>query len=199
VTHPLPYSEACERNRHSILGVLRTAFADRHRVLEIGAGTGQHAVHFARHLPWLAWLPTDRREYLVGLAARVASEGPPNLAPAVELDVLAAPWPRFESDAAFSANTLHIMSWRAVESLFAGVGSMLPAGGVLAVYGPFHYGGRATSDSNAAFDAMLRERDPGSGVREFEAVDALAQAAGLALQADHAMPANNRLLVWRRA
>ncbi len=199
MTHPLPYSEACERNRHSILGVLRTAFADRHRVLEIGAGTGQHAVHFARHLPWLAWLPTDRREYLVGLAARVASEGPPNLAPAVELDVLAAPWPRFESDAAFSANTLHIMSWRAVESLFAGVGSMLPAGGVLAVYGPFHYGGRATSDSNAAFDAMLRERDPGSGVREFEAVDALAQAAGLALQADHAMPANNRLLVWRRA
>jgi cyclopropane fatty-acyl-phospholipid synthase-like methyltransferase len=199
VTHPLPYSEACERNRHSILGVLRTAFADRHRVLEIGAGTGQHAVHFARHLPWLAWLPTDRREYLVGLAARVASEGPPNLAPPVELDVLAAPWPRFESDAAFSANTLHIMSWRAVESLFAGVGSMLPAGGVLAVYGPFHYGGRATSDSNAAFDAMLRERDPGSGVRDFEAVDALAQAAGLALQADHAMPANNRLLVWRRA
>jgi cyclopropane fatty-acyl-phospholipid synthase-like methyltransferase len=199
VTHPLPYSEACERNRHSILGVLRTAFAERHCVLEIGAGTGQHAVHFARHLPWLAWLPTDRREYLPGLAARVASEGPPNLAPAVELDVLAAPWPRFESDAAFSANTLHIMSWRAVESLFAGVGSMLPAGGVLAVYGPFHYGGRATSDSNAAFDAMLRERDPGSGVREFEAVDALAQAAGLALQADHAMPANNRLLVWRRA
>ena len=199
MTHPLPYSEACERNRHSILGVLRTAFADRHRVLEIGAGTGQHAVHFARHLPWLAWLPTDRREYLAGLAARVASEGPPNLAPPVELDVLAAPWPRFESDAAFSANTLHIMSWRAVQSLFAGVGSMLPAGGVLAVYGPFHYGGRATSDSNAAFDAMLRERDPGSGVRDFEAVDALAQAAGLALQADHAMPANNRLLVWRRA
>ena len=199
MTYPLPYSEACERNRHSILGVLRTAFADRHRVLEIGAGTGQHAVHFARHLPWLAWLPTDRSEYLAGLAARVAVEGPPNLAPAVELDVRAAPWPRFESDAAFSANTLHIMSWRAVESLFAGVGSMLPAGGVLAVYGPFHYGGRATSDSNAAFDAMLRERDPESGVREFEAVDALAQAAGLALQADHAMPANNRLLVWRRA
>ena len=199
MTGLLPYSEACERNRHPILGVLRTAFADRHRVLEIGAGTGQHAVHFARHLPWLDWLPTDRREYLAGLAARVASEGPPNLAPPVELDVLAAPWPRFESDAAFSANTLHIMSWRAVQSLFAGVGSMLPAGGVLAVYGPFHYGGRATSDSNAAFDAMLRERDPESGVREFEAVDALAQAAGLALQADHAMPANNRLLVWRRA
>jgi SAM-dependent methyltransferase len=199
VTGPLPYSEACERNRHPILEVLRTAFADRRRVLEIGAGTGQHAVHFARHLPWLAWQPSDRREYLAGLAARVAAEGPPNLAPPVEFDVLASPWPVFEADAVFSANTLHIMSWRAVEALFAGVGSLLPAGGVLAVYGPFHYGGRATSDSNAAFDAMLRERDPESGVRDFEAVDVLARVAGLELQADHAMPANNRLLVWRRA
>lgn len=199
MTGPLPYSDACERNRHPILAVLRVAFADRRRVLEIGAGTGQHAVHFARHLPWLAWQPTDRNEYLAGLAARVAVEGPPNLAAPVELDVLASPWPAFDADAAFSANTLHIMSWRAVESLFAGLAALLPAGGVLAVYGPFHYGGHATSDSNAAFDAMLRERDPASGVRDFEAVDALAQAAGLELQADHAMPANNRLLFWRRA
>lgn len=199
MTGPLPYSEACARNRHPILEVLRSAFADRSRVLEIGAGTGQHAVHFARHLPWLAWQPTDRRESLAGLAARVAAEGPPNLAPPVEQDVLDEPWPAFEVDAAFTANTLHIMSWRGVEALFAGLEPLLPAGGVLAVYGPFHYGGRATSDSNAAFDAMLRERDPDSGVRDFEAVDALARAAGLALQADHAMPANNRLLVWRRA
>ena len=199
MTGPLPYSEACERNRHPILEVLRGAFADRHRVLEIGAGTGQHAVHFASHLPWLAWQPTDRREHLAGLTARVAAEGPPNLAPPAELDVLAEPWPVFEADAAFSANTLHIMSWRAVEALFAGIAALLPAAGVLAVYGPFHYGGRATSDSNAAFDAMLRERDPESGVRDFEAVDALARAAGLEPQADHAMPANNRLLVWRRA
>lgn len=199
MTGPLPYSEACERNRHPILEVLRVAFADRRRVLEMGAGTGQHAVHFARHLPWLAWQPTDRREHLAGLAARVAAEGPPNLAPPVELDVLAVPWPVLEADAAFTANTLHIMSWRAVEALFAGLEPRLPAGAVLAVYGPFHYGGRPTSDSNAAFDAMLRERDPASGVRDFEAVDALARAAGLALQGDHAMPANNRLLVWRRA
>lgn len=199
VTGPLPYSSACERNRHPILEVLRVAFADRRRVLEIGAGTGQHAVHFARHLPRLEWQPTDRGEYLAGLAARVAAEGPPNLALPVELDVLAAPWPVFEADAVFSANTLHIMSWRAVVALFAGLNTVLPAGGMLAVYGPFHYGGRATSDSNAAFDTMLRERDPQSGVRDFEAVDALARPAGLDLQADHAMPANNRLLVWRRS
>ena len=199
MTGALPYSEACERNRHPILEVLRAAFGDRRHVVEIGAGTGQHAVHFARHLPWLAWQPTDRREYLAGLAARVAEEGPPNLAPPLELDVLVSPWPELQSDAVFSANTLHITSWQGVEALFAGVATMLPAGGVLAVYGPFHYGGRATSDSNAAFDAMLRERDPESGVRDFETVDAQARAAGLGLQADHAMPANNRLLAWRRA
>ena len=193
----LPFSEACERNKEPILAVLREAFADRRRVVEIGAGTGQHAVHFSRHLPHVAWQPTDRAEWLEGLAARVAAEGPPNLLPPVELDVLHEPWPAVRGDAVFSANTLHIMSWPAVEALFAGLGRILEPGGVLAVYGPFRYRGAFTTRSNAEFDAMLRERDPASGVRDFEVVDALAVAAGLALQADHAMPANNQLLVWR--
>ena len=193
----LPFSEACERNKEPILAVLREAFADRRRVVEIGAGTGQHAVHFARHLPHLEWQPTDRAEWLEGLAARVAAEGPPNLLPPAELDVLREPWPPVRADAVFSANTLHIMSWPAVEALFAGLGRILEPGGVLAVYGPFRYRGAFTTPSNAEFDAMLRERDPASGVRDFEAVDALAGAAGLALQADHPMPANNQLLVWR--
>lgn len=193
----LPFSEACERNKEPILAVLREAFADRRRVVEIGAGTGQHAVHFSRHLPRVAWQPTDRAEWLEGLAARVAAEGPPNLLPPVELDVLREPWPAVRGDAVFSANTLHIMSWPAVEALFAGLGRILEPGGVLAVYGPFRYRGAFTTRSNADFDAMLRERDPASGVRDFEAVDALAVAARLALQADHAMPANNQLLVWR--
>jgi SAM-dependent methyltransferase len=193
----LPFSEACERNKEPILAVLREAFADRRRVVEIGAGTGQHAVHFARHLPQVAWQPTDRVEWLEGLAARVTAEGPPNLLPPVELDVLREPWPALRGDAVFSANTLHIMSWPAVEALFAGLGRILEPGGVLAVYGPFRYRGAFTTVSNAEFDAMLRERDAASGVRDFEAVDALAGAAGLALQADHPMPANNQLLVWR--
>lgn len=193
----LPFSEACERNKEPILAVLREAFADRRRVVEIGAGTGQHAVHFARHLPHVVWQPTDRAEWLEGLAARVAAEGPPNLLPPVELDVLREPWAAVRGDAVFSANTLHIMSWPAVEALFAGLGRILEPGGVLAVYGPFRYRGAFTTPSNAEFDAMLRERDPASGVRGFEAVDALAGAAGLALLADHPMPANNQLLVWR--
>jgi SAM-dependent methyltransferase len=193
----LPFSDACERNKGPILEVLRTAFAGSTRVVEIGSGTGQHAVHFARHLPHLQWQPTDRAEHLPGLAARIAAEGPPNLASAVELHVLAEPWPAVRGDAVFSANTLHIMSWPAVEAFFAGLPRILDTGGVLAIYGPFKYGGRFTTDSNAAFDAMLRERDPESGLRDFEAVDALAEAAGLKLAADHSMPANNQLLVWR--
>jgi hypothetical protein len=193
----LPYSDACERNKAPILEVLRDAFADRFHVVEIGAGTGQHAVHFARQLPHLAWQPTDCREYLPGLAARIAAEGPANLAAPVELDVLQAQWPPLSGDAVFSANTLHIMSWPAVQALFTGLPRVLAARGVLAIYGPFKYGGRFTTGSNAAFDQMLRERDPDSGIRAFEAIDALACAAGLALQADYPMPANNQLLVWR--
>jgi len=193
----LPFSEACERNKDPILAVLLEAFADCSRVVEIGAGTGQHAVHFAHHLPHLEWQPTDRAEWLEGLAARVAAEGPPNLIAPVELDVLREPWPPMRGDAVFSANTLHIMSWRAVEALFAGLGRILEPGGVLAVYGPFRYRGAFTTPSNAEFDAMLRERDPASGVRDFEAVNALAERAGLALQADYPMPANNQLLVWQ--
>jgi len=198
VNGPLPFSEACERNKQPILEVLRDAFESSRRVVEIGAGTGQHAAHFARHLPWLTWQPTDRRENLERLEARVAVEGLPNLAPPGELDVLSPDWPALHADAVFSANTLHIMSWPAVEALFARLPAILAPGGVLAVYGPFHYAGRATSDSNAAFDLMLRARDPESGIRDFEAVNALARVSGLELQDDHAMPANNRLLVWRR-
>jgi len=193
----LPFSDACERNKGPILDVLRSAFADRRHVIEIGAGTGQHAVHVARHLPHVEWQPTDRAEYLPGLAARIAAEGPSNLVGPIELDLLAEPWPAITGDALFSANTLHIMSWPAVQALFAGLPRVLEHGGVVAIYGPFKYGGRCTTESNAAFDAMLRERDPRSGLREFEAVNALAEGAGLVLEADHAMPANNQLLVWR--
>lgn len=195
----LPFSDACERNKDPILDVLREAFADRTRVVEIGSGTGQHAVYFARHLPHLAWQPTDVREHLEGLAARIAAEGSPDLAVPVELDVLQARWPPLTGDAVFSANTLHIMSWPAVEALFGGLRRVLTDGGVLAIYGPFRYGGQFTTASNAAFDAMLRERDPDSGIRDFEAVNTLAAAAGLELLADHAMPSNNQLIVWKGA
>lgn len=195
----LSFSEACERNKDPILGILREAFARLHRVLEIGSGTGQHAVHFARHLPWLEWLPTERREHLGTLAERISQEGPANLRAPFELDVLeAGTWPAATVDALFSANTLHIMSWDAVEATFHGIGQVLQPGGVLAIYGPFRYRGGFTSPSNAQFDAFLRNRDPASGIRDAEAVDRLALAQGLVLAADHAMPANNQLRIWRR-
>ncbi|HSF79241.1 MAG TPA: DUF938 domain-containing protein [Steroidobacteraceae bacterium] len=194
----LPFSEACERNKDPILGILREAFADLSGVVEIGSGSGQHAVYFARRLSHLDWQPTDRAENLPTLAARVALDGPPNLRSPVELDVTSASWPFVRTDAVFSANTLHIMSWAEVVSFFRGVGRILGPGGLLAVYGPFRYAGRYTSESNAAFDRGLRERDAASGIRDFEAVSELAAGQGLAPLADHAMPANNQLLLWRR-
>lgn len=191
------FSEACERNREPILQVLKRVFADRRRVLEIGAGTGQHAVYFAANLQHLVWQPSDVADNLPSIRAWAADADAPNLAPAIELDV-DRPFPPVDADAAFSANTCHIMSWRQVERMFAGVGSLLPPGGVFALYGPFHHGGAPTSPSNAAFDASLRRRDPRSGVRDIEAITALAARHRMALAEDNAMPANNRLLVLGR-
>ena len=195
----LAHSDACERNKEPILAVLREAFAAVGGVLEVGSGTGQHAVHFAAHLPRLVWQPSEVPELIAPLEERVRLEGGANLRAPVALDVRATPWACAPVEAVFSANTLHIMSWDSVGSFFRGVGGVLAAGGVLVVYGPFNYGGRFTSASNAQFDAWLRARDPVSGLRDFAAVDALARAQGLELAADHAMPANNRTLVWRRA
>jgi cyclopropane fatty-acyl-phospholipid synthase-like methyltransferase len=194
----LPFSEASERNKGPILAVLRDELAGSRDVMEIGAGTGQHAVHFALELPHLTWQPTDRAEYLAGLAARVAAEGSENLYPPLELDVTHSRWPSVRADVIYSANTLHIMSWSEVEAFLSGVGRVLPDRGLLLIYGPFRYRGQFTSQSNARFDLSLKARDPQSGVRDFEAVDALATAEGLARRADHAMPSNNQLIVWQR-
>jgi cyclopropane fatty-acyl-phospholipid synthase-like methyltransferase len=192
----LPFSAACERNKDPILEVLRIRFADRAQVLEIGSGTGQHAVYFARALEHLVWHPTEQLAYLADLTERVKLEGPHNLRAPTLLDVRQAVWPLRSVDAIFTANTLHIMSWPEVTTLFAGVGNVLLPGGVLCVYGPFRYAGRFTSDSNREFDRMLQERDPQSGLRDIQAINSLAGQYGLRLDADHDLPANNRLLVF---
>ena len=186
-----PFSEACERNRAPILAILKRVFADRRRVLEIGSGTGQHAAYFAPELPHLVWQASDVAENLPGIREWV-SEPPP-----LELDVERG-FPPIDADAAYSSNTCHIMSWPQVQKLFDGVGRLLPPGGAFALYGPFNYSGMHTSESNARFDAMLRGREPASGLRNFEDVVALAQRNGMTLEEDNAMPANNRLLVFRR-
>ena len=200
----LPNAPSCERNREPILAVLQRFFTDRHDVLEIGSGTGQHAVFFAAAMPWLRWQCSDRAENLPGIRMWLEHASLPNTPKPVVLDVATGPWPRSQAadgrfDAAFSANTLHIMGWPQVEAFFAGLDSVLATEATLVVYGPFNYGGQYTSDSNREFDGWLKARDAQSAIRDFEAVDALAQRIGLRLIEDIAMPANNRCLVWRRS
>lgn len=192
-----PHSPACERNREPILGVLRKHFADRRQVLEIGSGTGQHAVHFAAALPWLRWQSSDRAENLPGIRAWLDEAALPNTPPPLEFDVNGS-WPAGPFDAVFSANTLHIMAWPEVQRLFARLPAITTDDAVLAIYGPFNYQGRYSSDSNAAFDQCLQARGAHMAIRDAEAVDALALAAGFGLHADIAMPANNRCRVWHR-
>jgi cyclopropane fatty-acyl-phospholipid synthase-like methyltransferase len=193
-----PHAPACERNREPILEVLHRHLADRRRVLEIGSGTGQHAVHFAAALAWLDWQCSDRTENLPGIRAWLDEAALPNTPPPLELDV-GGPWPHGPFDATFSANTLHIMAWHEVEALFARLPAVMADDARLAIYGPFNYGGRYTSDSNAAFDQWLKARGAHMGIRDAEAVDALAAAAGFALVDDVAMPANNRCRIWQRS
>ncbi len=192
------FSEACERNKDSILEVLTWAFVDCKTILEIGSGTGQHAVHFSRQLSDLSWQPTDTSEYLDGLLHRVSNEAPDNVEAPLELDVRMHPWPVDRFNGVFSANTLHFMSWSCVEQLFRGVGETLETHGVLCVYGPFRYRGEFTSDSNARFDQHLKSMNAQRGIRDFEAVDGLAKFERLELIEDVTMPANNQMLVWRR-
>lgn len=185
-----PYSEACERNRAPILSVLKRVFADRRAVLEIGSGTGQHAAYFSVALPHLVWQASDVAANLPGIRQWIDHPPP------IELDV-DKPFPAIDADAAFSANTCHIMSWPQVERMFAGLGGM-DSVQVFCLYGPFNYGGKYTSESNARFDAMLRAADPASGLRDYEAIAALARRCALTPVEDNAMPANNRLLVFER-
>lgn len=192
-----PFSAACERNREPILAVLRTQLAQCRSVLEVGSGTGQHAVHFAAALPQLVWQTSDRPEYLGGIRAWLAEAALPNTPPPLTLDV-GGEWPAKTYDAVFTANTLHIMGWVEVQHFFARLPEVLAPAARLLVYGPFNYGGHFTSDSNAAFDADLRARGAHMGIRDFEAVNALAQGIGLQLLEDLALPANNRCLVWQR-
>jgi len=197
----LAYSEACERNKGPILTVLTDAFADISKVLEIGSGTGQHAVYFANNLSHLAWQPSELPDCLPSLHARLTAEAPDNVAEPLRLNVCERQWlapDRVRADGLFTANTLHIMSWEHVKNFFRGVGDVLKSPGVMCIYGPFRYGGHYTSDSNAVFDRVLRQRDPLSGIRDFEAIADLAEDQGLRLLEDHTMPANNQLLVWVR-
>ncbi len=194
-----PFSQACANNQAPILDVLKTAFAHSTKVLEIGSGTGQHSVFFAPRLPHLTWQTSDLEQNHPGILAWHAQQPAANLRAPVVVDLSDAnAWPGGEVDAVFTSNTAHIVSWPLVQRMVEMVGQHLSAGGRFVIYGPFNYAGAFTSDSNRAFDAMLRQRDPLSGIRDFEEVVALAQTHSLKLLQDHAMPANNRTLVFEK-
>jgi hypothetical protein len=199
------FSPACERNKLPILQLLRVWLPAHARVLEVGSGSGQHAVYFCQQLGGLQWQPSDRAEYLLDLVERIALEGQAGLAPGANLaaplglDVdRAEQWPCQRYEAVFSANTTHIMAAASVPQLLAGAAAVLETGGLLLLYGPFHDGDQPTAASNAAFDAHLRSIDPTMGVRDALAIRAKALSLGLVSVADVAMPANNRALIFRR-
>lgn len=194
-----PFIVAADKNKEPILAVLRRHFAHAARVLEIGAGTGQHAVYFAERLAHLTWLPSDLPELLPGIVAWVEDSRLDNVLPPIALDVRKQPWPSIEVDAVYSANTAHFMAWDAVVCMLAGIGALLPAGGVFAWYGPFNYGGRFTSDGNRRLDTWLKAQDPALGLRDFEVVDQAARERGLALVEDCRLPVHNRMLIFARA
>ena len=192
------YSEACEQNKGPILDILVDVYKDCQNVLEIGSGTGQHAVYFAANLPHLIWQPSELAENLSSIQAWIEFDKVKNIKAPIELDVCKRPWPITQTQAIFSANCFHIMSWELVEHFFKGTGEVLSNDGILYVYGPFSYRGKHTSQSNEEFDDYLRRRDPLSGVRDFVDVDGLAKLQSLDLIQDFAMPVNNRSLVWQK-
>jgi len=191
---------AAARNRDPILEVLREALPPRGLVLEIACGSGEHALHFARHLPHLDWQPSDPDPGAVASAAAWReAEGSPNLRAPLRLDVRETPWPIDRADAVFCANMIHIAPWAAAEALVAGAARLLPEGANLVLYGPFHRHGAPTAPSNAAFDADLQRRDPAWGIRDLEGeVAPLLARMGFGPPAIHPMPANNLTVVARR-
>ena len=198
-----PFAESCEQNKQVILDIIRPVLMDADHVLDIGSGTGQHAVFFAAAMPHLFWYPSDRQEAIAGIQMWLDEyyahpQTPDNIAPPIELDVMQENWPPIDVDAVFTANTLHIMHWQAVQQLFARVSSVLNDQGDMLIYGPFNYNGEYTSDSNRQFDQWLKNRDPQSGIRDLDDLHKLAEQNNLYLKHDYPMPANNRILHWKK-
>ena len=190
------FSQSCENNKGPILDVLLPLLRRQRACLGLGSGTGQHAAFFAARLPHLVWQTSDVTGNHASIDAWI--DGVDNARPPMVLDVDGDDWPARRYDAAFSANTAHIMHWPTVVNMFHGVSGILEPGAVFALYGPFNYQGEYTSPSNQHFDRTLRASDPGMGIRDYEAVVELASSAGMTLLADHDMPANNRTLLWQR-
>lgn len=197
-----PYSESCNQNRDPIFDVIQPLLKGKKRVLEIGSGTGQHAVYFAKKLPQLIWQTSDQQPYHEGIKLWLKDANLENTPPPIPLNVSTDAWPQQGKgqnfDAIFSANAVHIMAWNNVVDFFENASKLLNKDGLFILYGPFNYNQQYTSESNARFDIWLKQRDSHSAIRDFEALDELAQKSGMTLQNDYALPANNRILVWKK-
>ncbi len=193
-----PFSQACENNKAPILSVLKRVFNTPCEVLEIGSGTGQHAVYFARHMPHVLWQPSDLAINLAGINSWINEAGLENIKSSLILDINDKPWPVSKVDAVFTANTLHIMSWQSVHIFIQTLAKVMQTGAKFCCYGPFNVGGNYTSDSNARFDVWLKQRDSMSAIRDQEAVTSLADDVGIKLLESIEMPANNKLLVMEK-
>ena len=192
-----PFAESCEQNKHVILDVIKNEFAEHNNILEIGSGTGQHAVYFAAHLPHLTWQPSEQEENIQGILSWLEDYSGNNILQPINLNVKQE-WPSTTFDAVFSANTAHIMDWPAVIELFKGIGQVLESNGTFCLYGPFNYQQQYSSESNARFDQWLKSRDPASGIRDFDDLNDIAKENKLIFKKDIEMPANNRILVWTK-
>ena len=197
-THLKPYAPSCDRNKNAIFAVLNRYLRGTSEILEIGSGTGQHAVHMGEHLPHLRWQTSELPEHHAGILAWIRDSGLKNVIEPLEIDVNETVWPIQSIQAIYTANTTHIMSWGSVEAMFRGVGRTLNGNGLLLIYGPFNYNGEFTSSGNRQLNDFIKSNNNASAIRDFEAVDELACANSLKLVADNKMPANNRLLVWSK-
>jgi len=197
-----PFSESCEQNKTAILDIIKPILSASNSVLEIGSGTGQHAVYFAQKMPHLQWYTSDRHDALNGIQMWLdefqAEGGLQNVHSPVSLNVSQLQWPDLNVDAIFTANTLHIMSWPEVQLFFQRAPEVMNPAGLILAYGPFNYQRQYTSDSNRQFDSWLKSRNPESGIKDFSELNELALNNGLKILADYEMPANNRILLWRK-
>lgn len=197
-----PYSASCDQNREPILDVIQPLLTHNEKakksILEVGSGTGQHAVYFAEKMPHLIWQTSDQQAYHQGIKLWLDNAGLNNTPAPIALHVSNDTWPNKNFDVIFSANAVHIMAWENVVDFFENAPKLLSTGGLFILYGPFNYKQQYTSESNARFDSWLKQRDPNSAIRDFEALDKLAINANMTIKADHALPANNRVLVWEK-
>lgn len=193
------YSQAAENNKAPIADIMGRHLQPDAFILEIGSGAGQHALHMSNTFPGIIWLPSEREAVVPILRANLALYGSNNIQSPLVLDLTEFSWGDDSVDVVYAANVMHIVSEPLGERLVRLAAEALKPSGLLMLYGPYKYNGQFTTESNASFDQWLKDRDPASGIRDFEALMATAKCTGLTLTRDYAMPANNQMLIFERA